>query len=98
VVVRREGRESNVQEGTAVRRAEEDADPDTNLASVLVEEEHVLDEGETDDLTGGEENGGERAEDVVSLERLAEDGTEDEESADELGPVIAGKSVLRKGE
>jgi hypothetical protein len=63
-----------------------------------VEEKHVLDEGETDDLTGGEENRGERAEDVVSLERLAEDGTEDEESADELGPVGAGKSVLRNGE
>lgn len=57
-----------------------------------MEEVHVLDEGESDGLTGGEEETGEGTEDVVGLEVLDEDGAENHESTEKLSPEENGKT------
>jgi hypothetical protein len=51
---------------------EEDCDPDTDFLRPKMLEEDVVNEGQTDSLPGGKEDGGERSEDVVDFETRCE--------------------------
>jgi len=51
---------------------EENCDPDTDFLRPKVLEENVVNEGQADSLSRGEEDGGERSEDVVDFETRCE--------------------------
>ena len=82
----RAGDDEIAQHRPHVRTGEEDGGPDANLLRVLVEEVHVLDEGETTCLARGEEEAHQRAQAVVAGKIGRQRRAKREERADSAGP------------
>ena len=82
----RAGDDEIAQHWPHVRTGEEDGGPDANLPRVLVEEVHVLDEGEAARLARGEEEAHQRAQAVVAGKVGRQCRAQGEERADGAGP------------